>query len=589
MSSGNQGKDGTGSVPGRPAADTPKPQIRADVGAGDSATISAADTAMALAVDVSSSAVGHAETQASGSGGSRPGRSSGGGGTPAPVDDDGLSDSGMVSMSALVGTTLAGRYKIERKVGQGGMGAVFEGINTSIGRKVAVKVLLDKYARREAIVARLEQEARLATTIGHEHIIDMLDFGQTDDGRTFVVMEYLEGESLAECLHRETRLPEQRILRLALQVASALGAAHAKGIVHRDIKPENVFLLQRKDTDFVKVVDFGISKSLRASDPGEEGAQRLTQTGMVLGTPLYMSPEQARGDDDLDHRIDIYALGVIMYEAATGRVPFLGNNYLAVISQVLSDDATPPRELRPDLSEEFEAIVQRALEKDRDRRYQSMAELAADLGALIEDPSHSSERARITSPRKRPPPRSNLRRNLLWGAGAVGLVGATVAAVTLLGGGGGDGSARGALGVDAAVAVAAAPTDAAPARPVDAAELQTVEFVIVSTPPGAEIFAGNKFLGTSPARFVVELAAPEQVLYARLDGHDDGELRITPQVDLKQFPDLHIPMRLSKVERGGKRRVLIKQGTDKPGGKAGDGARPPAGGGDLGGSPYGKQ
>jgi serine/threonine-protein kinase len=155
----------------------------------------------------------------------------------------------------LVGTMLLGRYSVTRKIGQGGMGAVYEATHTLIGKRVAVKVLLDKYARKEQVVARLEQEARLASSIGHEHIIDITDFGQTEDGRTFVVMEFLEGESLSELLNREGPLPEQRIIDIARQIASALGAAHAKGIVHRDVKPDNVFLLRRKDKDFVKVVD----------------------------------------------------------------------------------------------------------------------------------------------------------------------------------------------------------------------------------------------------------------------------------------------------------------------------------------------
>src|SRR6185295_970628 len=255
-----------------------------------------------------------------------------------------------LSITDLVGTTLSGKYQIKRKVGQGGMGAVYEATHTQLGRPFAVKVLLEKYAQREAIVKRLRQEAQLASSVGNEHIIDITDIGTTEDGRTYVVMEYLEGESMAECLARETKLPEQRILRIVSQAASALAAANAKGIVHRDIKPENLFLLKRKEQDFVKVVDFGISKSLRATDEKEE-AQRLTQTGMVLGTPLYMSPEQARGDEDLDHRVDIYALGVIMYECAAGRVPFVGNNYLSVISQVLNEEPKSLRDTKPEFSE----------------------------------------------------------------------------------------------------------------------------------------------------------------------------------------------------------------------------------------------
>src|SRR5688572_6740966 len=338
----------------------------------------ASDTAVAVAKDHSSNldTIGAARTPVAG--------------TPA-VSMSGLAE--------LVGSTLSGRYLVTRKVGQGGMGAVYEATHTLIGKRVAVKVLLEKYAQREAIVKRLKQEAQLASSIGNEHIIDITDFGNTDDGRTFVVMEFLEGESLAECLAKEPKLSESRILRISAQAASALAAAHAKGVVHRDIKPENIFLLKRKEMDFVKVVDFGISKSLRASSEEEE-AVRLTQTGMVLGTPLYMSPEQARGDEDLDHRVDIYALGVIMYEAAAGRVPFSGNNYLSVISQVLNESPTSLREVRSELSEEFEAIVDRAMAKDRKDRYDSANAMLEDLNALLDDPTHSTERAKITGPRR---------------------------------------------------------------------------------------------------------------------------------------------------------------------------------------------
>jgi serine/threonine-protein kinase len=243
---------------------------------------------------------------------------------------------GDADSASLVGMTLSERYRVTRQIGQGGMGAVYEAQHTVIGKRVAVKVLLDKHAKKDQVVARLKQEARLASSIGHKHIIDITDFGSTIDNRTFVVMEYLEGESLASAILREGQLDEARVIHIGAQVASALAAAHEKGVVHRDIKPENVFLMQRDGMDFVKVVDFGISKSMR---PEEEQDVRLTQTGMVLGTPLYMSPEQARGDEDLDHRIDIYALGVILYEAVTGQVPFKGKNYLNILTQVISSSA----------------------------------------------------------------------------------------------------------------------------------------------------------------------------------------------------------------------------------------------------------
>src|SRR6185503_1383527 len=195
------------------------------------------------------------------------------------------------------------------------------------------------------------------------------------------------------------------------------------------------FLLRRKDQDFVKVVDFGISKSLRASDEAEE-QPRLTQTGMVLGTPLYMSPEQARGDDELDARVDIYALGVIMYEASTGRVPFVGNNYLSVISQVLNEDAKPPRAIRPELSEEFEAIVQRAMAKDRSERYASATDLLNDVNALIDDPTRSTERAKITGPRRKPVVRSKSPLKIaIWVALVAVVIAAVVTTVVALFGG----------------------------------------------------------------------------------------------------------------------------------------------------------
>ena len=221
------------------------------------------------------------------------------------------------------------------------MGAVFEATHTLIGKKVAVKVLLDKYARRDAIVARLEQEARMASSIGHEHIIDITDFGQTEDGRTFVVMEFLEGESLSELLNREGPLPEQRIVDIARQIASALGAAHAKGIVHRDLKPDNIFLVSRgSDKDFVKILDFGIAKV--TNDAGS----KLTKAGAVFGTPHYMSPEQARGSRDVDARSDQYALGVIAYECATGQRPFDADALFVLLKRVVEGDARPPRALR---------------------------------------------------------------------------------------------------------------------------------------------------------------------------------------------------------------------------------------------------
>jgi len=292
------------------------------------------------------------------------------------------------AFDSLIGATLAGRYEIVRRIGEGGMGAVYEARHAVIGKRVAVKVLLEKFLTKSDFVARLLQEARLASSIGHENIVDVTDFGTTDDGRSFVVMEFLDGEALSTLIMREAPLPVERSLRIARQVASALGAAHAKGIYHRDVKPENVYLVRRGEADFVKVVDFGISKAVKQGGPGaDEGgeAYRLTHTGLLLGTPLYMSPEQARGDEDLDHRVDIWALGVMMYECLTGEVPFRANNYLGIISQVLTHTAAPPSKVRPELGipDAVEAVVMRAMAKDRTQRYGAMADLERDLERLL--------------------------------------------------------------------------------------------------------------------------------------------------------------------------------------------------------------
>jgi eukaryotic-like serine/threonine-protein kinase len=284
----------------------------------------------------------------------------------------------------LIGSVLADRYEVIRRIGEGGMGAVYEGRHVVLRRQVAVKVLLEKFVEKTELVARLLQEARMASAIGHENIVDVTDFGTTVDGRAFVVMEFLEGEALAALVMREAPLAVDRCLRIARQVVSALGAAHGKGIVHRDVKPENVFLQRRGEQDFIKVVDFGVSKAVRSRDEGAE-LTRLTRTGMVLGTPLYMSPEQARGGEDVDARADIWAVGVMLYECLTGEVPFRANNYLGVISQVLTQEIVPPSRLRPELGipPAVEAVVMRAMAKDRNDRYQDMAALERDLDRLL--------------------------------------------------------------------------------------------------------------------------------------------------------------------------------------------------------------
>jgi eukaryotic-like serine/threonine-protein kinase len=488
--------------------------------------------------------------------------------TPHSEHDEPGSD----TLDSLVGTVLEAKYEITRKIGQGGMGAVYEATHKLIGKRVAVKVLLDKYAQKDQIVARLQQEARLASSIGHSNIIDITDIGQTADGRMFVVMEFLDGESLGALIARTGRLEQQRALRIARQIASALGAAHKKGIVHRDVKPENVFLLTRNGEEFVKVVDFGISKSLRPEDGTD--SPRLTQTGMVLGTPLYMSPEQARGDEHLDHRIDIYALGVILYEMVTGEVPYRGTNYLNILSQVLADDPIPPSQVNEDVGPDLEAVIEKALEKDRDHRYLTMEELAADLEALMSE-SMASTGARITASRRKrksQAARTPLR-YVMWVAGIAVIVAAVAVTVKMVMGGGGDKPA----------AVAAAPgalaADAGPARvraDAGAKKDPTVlaHIKIESRPAGVEVFEGGRSLGFTPTSWEgVKRDAPF-VLYGEKDGFDYREMTLNPIV----HDGKTVTIVLKKAKSGtGKRKRPGATGNGKTGGTGQDNTA----GGDL--------
>jgi len=226
----------------------------------------------------------------------------------------------------LVGRTVGERYRILGRIGEGGMGTVYLCEHIALGKRMAVKVLRPEFSRDEELLRRFQHEARAASQIGQENIIDVFDFGHTAEGSAYFVMEALEGESLGRILTREGPMSLQRALPILMQICRALGAAHQRGIVHRDLKPENVFVVRREDgADFVKVLDFGISKSALASE-----AKRLTRAGSIIGTPEYMSPEQAAATS-VDHRSDIYGFGVVAYEMLTGRLPFQGETPLATL------------------------------------------------------------------------------------------------------------------------------------------------------------------------------------------------------------------------------------------------------------------
>ncbi len=276
----------------------------------------------------------------------------------------------------IAGTLLLDRYRLIKKLGEGGMGAVYLAEHVTIKKRCAIKVLNPEYAHKADLVERFLQEARAASMIAHENVVEITDFGAAPNGSVFFVMEMLVGEDLADTIKREAPMPWSRVAPMALQICRALGAAHAKGVIHRDMKPENCFRIERSgNPDFIKVLDFGIAK-VTSEDPNET-AGRLTSTGMIFGTPTYMSPEQAQGQR-VDHRSDIYALGVILYELLTGKVPFSADNFMGILTKHMFDQPVAPSEVAPQagISPEVEALVLKALQKDRGFRFQSMQELA---------------------------------------------------------------------------------------------------------------------------------------------------------------------------------------------------------------------
>ncbi len=282
---------------------------------------------------------------------------------------------------ARLNTTFGGRYRILEKLGQGGMGVVYLAEHALIEKKFAIKVLSDELVLREELLVRFQQEAKAASRIGHENIIDITDFGKTEGGAVYIVMEYLKGRDLARHVRGSTPMDAVRAERIMNQVCRALAAAHAEGIFHRDLKPDNIFLVERQDrADFVKILDFGLAKVTGADQRGGP----MTAAGTVFGTAEYMSPEQARGEVS-DHRTDVYAAGCILYEMLTGHVPFRGDDFMLVLYMQQFDEPIPPSQRAPDrhITPEVEAVVLKALAKDRERRFQSMKDLALALNAAV--------------------------------------------------------------------------------------------------------------------------------------------------------------------------------------------------------------
>ena len=310
------------------------------------------------------------------------------------TDDDALiasyttDNASAFSYDKLVGQTLDGRYYIERKIGEGGMGVVFAARHLVIERPLAIKVLKREVARDSNTIKRFVQEAQAASRVGHPSIVDVTDFGTTPDGMTYQVMEYVDGTTLAATIKMSAPMSAERALPIAAQMAHALAAAHAKGIVHRDLKPENIFLTKGEEGQLLaKILDFGLAKFYT---PTTKDQARLTREGAVFGTPAYMSPEQVRGQGAVDHRADLYAVGVMLYQMLTGELP-RGLFKL-------------PSQKHHELDPRLDGVICRALEPDRDERYQSAIEVRAELVEISTGRLAKVEEASLVVPS--PMPRS---------------------------------------------------------------------------------------------------------------------------------------------------------------------------------------
>jgi hypothetical protein len=438
------------------------------------------------------------------------------------------------------GTVIADRYIITRHIGRGGMGDVYEARHLHIGRKLALKFLSREYSSDSSALKRFLQEAKIAGTMGHLNICEVTDFGVSEDGLPYIVMEFLEGESLASILEREKKLPPDVAFGVISQILGALEEVHGKGIIHRDLKPGNVFITTVKGHGLVvKLLDFGISKILKQ---GLEESLNLTKTGGMIGTPYYMSPEQIRGRGPVDHRADIFSCGVMAYEMITGELPFRGESVNEILAAILEDPAADLRLLLPDFPGEGADLIASMLEKDPDQRPQTAGALRESISRFVKThfdeesgeyrPTGEGGRGEIvTRPMKRG---SDFR--LLALAGVVTVIAVAVVAVMWLGfssaRGSSGGNAASAAGTEAFRVSAASPAGeiAGRARAAAASKPRAVMITFDKTPPDVSIAVGDRVVDGGVLELPVSGEPVHMTIFA--EGYQERDFQLVPTEDV---------------------------------------------------------
>ena len=447
----------------------------------------------------------------------------------------------------MLGQTL-GSYTIISLLGEGGMGRVYLAEHIKLGRKVALKLLRPEYAVKRDAVRRFFQEAKAVNRIGHENIVDITDLLELDEGYTFIIMELLQGEDLADVQRgSDSPMPLHRAMRISLQVCDALVAAHKVGVVHRDLKPDNIYIVNTETKrDFVKLLDFGVAKLFNQEDDGFQ-----TAVGSVIGTPAYMSPEQATGIP-VDNRSDIYSLGAIMYEVFTGHPVFRAKSFGEFVVKHMNDEPIPPRDLAdaPKIPAALEMVILRCLEKDPDRRYQTVEDLRDDLSRATATVETAVKQNPLLAADRKAPAKSS-RKWIVIVPMALAILALALAAFLLAAGVfEGDpvvrtapaGSARTGRAarqrpppkrvpappakVPAKASVAKAePIPAAPTKPAPpAVKVGSVTLRLHTQPPGAEVFRKDRpgrSLGRTPVSLVLSEIGQEIAFLFRLKGHTD--------------------------------------------------------------------